>query len=86
MYSIDLTKKAERFLKKISKTDSEIILKKIYSIREAPFQYVKRLEGSKLWRLRVMDYRVIVDILISGRRIVILRIGPRKNIYKNLAK
>ncbi len=85
MYSIELTKKAEKFIKKLNKKDSEIILKKIYSIRENPFPFLKRLQGLKLWRLRVMDYRVIIDIVISGRKIVVLRINHRKSAYKILS-
>ena len=81
MYQIEFAKKAEDFLKKLPKEDEEIILRKIYSIRENPFPFLKRLEGHKLWRLRIMDYRAILDIVISGRKIVVLRIGHRKIVY-----
>jgi mRNA interferase RelE/StbE len=81
MYSIQIEKNAEDFLKKLQKKDAEVILNKIYSIRENPFRYLKRLQGEKLWRLRIMDYRAIVDIIISMNKIIVLRIGHRKNIY-----
>jgi len=81
MYSIKIEQNAERFLKKILKQDSEIILKKIYSLRENPFRFLKKLKGSKLWRLRVLKYRAIIDIVVSGKEIVVLRIGYRKNVY-----
>ena len=83
MYEIQIESKAEKFLKKIPKEDSEIILNKIYSIRENPFRFLKRLQGHKLWRLRVLKYRAIVDVVVSGQRIVLLRIGYRKNVYEN---
>jgi len=82
MYSIQIEKNAEEFLKKLQKEDAKIILNKIYSIRDNPFRYLKRLQGEKLWRLRVADYRVIVDVIISMNKIIVLRIGHRKNIYK----
>ena len=82
MYSIQIEKNAEEFLKKLQKKDAKIILNKIYSIRDNPFRYLKRLQGEKLWRLRVVDYRVIVDVIISMNKIIVLRIGHRKNIYK----
>ena len=82
MYSIEIEENAEKFLKKISHQDAEIILKKIYSLKDNPFQSLKRLKGHKLYRLRTLKYRIIVDIVISGKRIVVLRIGHRKNIYK----
>jgi mRNA interferase RelE/StbE len=81
MYSIQIEKNAEKFLKKLDKKDSELILNKIYSIRNNPFRYLKRLQGEKLWRLRIMNYRAIVDVLISANKIIVLRIGYRKNIY-----
>ena len=81
MYSIQIEKNAEDFLKKLQKKDAEIILKKIYSIKENPFRFLKRLQGEKLWRLRIGDYRAIVDVIISMNKIIVLRIGNRKNIY-----
>jgi len=84
MFSIDITQTADKFLDKLQKKDKEIILKKIYSIRDNPFHFIKKLQGTKLWRLRIKDYRAVLDILISGNKIIVLRIGHRKNVYKNL--
>lgn len=81
MYSIQIEENAEKFLKKLSKKDSEMILKKIYSIRDNPFRFLKRLQGEKLWRLRIANYRAIVDVFISVNKIIVLRIGHRKNVY-----
>lgn len=81
MYSIDIEKRAEKFLKKIPKRDSEIILKKVYSIRHKPFHYLKKLKGNKLWRLRIMKYRAIIDVVVSGKKIMVVKIGYRKNTY-----
>ena len=81
MYSVKIEENAERFLKKIPKKDSDIILNKIYSIRENPFRFLKRLKGHKLWRLRVLKYRIIVDVVVSGNKIIVLRIGHRKSVY-----
>ena len=81
MYSIELTEKAEKFLSKVPKEDSETILRKIHSIKENPFPHLKKLKSQKFWRLRVMKYRAIIDVIISGRKIIVLRIGKRKNIY-----
>ena len=81
MFQIEITEIAKTFLKKLQKDDAEIILKKIYSVRENPFRYLKRLQGEKLWRLRIMDYRAIVDVVVSMNKIIVIRIGYRKNIY-----
>lgn len=81
MYSIKIEESAEKFLKKISQEDKNILLNKLYSIRENPFRYLKRLQGHKLWRLRVLKYRMIIDVIVSGRKIIVLKIGYRKNVY-----
>jgi mRNA interferase RelE/StbE len=81
MYSIQIEKNAEDFIKKLEKKDAEVILNKIYSMRENPYRFLKRLQGEKLWRLRIGDYRTIVDVIISMNKIIVLRIGHRKNIY-----
>ncbi len=84
MYSIEFSKSAKDFLKKIPKQDTEIILRKIYELKENPFRFLKRLEGHKLWRLRILKYRAIIDIIISGNKIVVVYIGYRKNVYENI--
>ena len=81
MYSIQIEKNAEDFLKKLQKNDAEIILNKIYSISENPYRFLKRLQGEKLWRLRIGDYRAVVDVIVSMNKIMVIRIGHRKNVY-----
>jgi len=81
MYFIQVEKNAEEFLKKLSKKDAELILNKIYSIRNNPFRFLKRLQGDKLWRLKIADYRAVVDVIVSANKIIVLRIGHRKNVY-----
>ncbi len=81
MFQIELTDTAKNFLKKLHKKDAEIVLKKIYLIRENPYRFLKRLQGKKLWRLRIGDYRAIIDVIISMNKIIVVRIGHRKNVY-----
>ena len=81
MFQIELTETAKDFLKKLQKKDMGIILNKIYSIRENPYRFLKRLQGEKLWRLRIGDYRAKVDVIVSINKIIVIRIGHRKNIY-----
>ena len=81
MFQIELTETAKDFLKKLQKKDAEIILNKIYSIRENPYRFLKRLQGERLWRLRIGDYRAKADVIVSINKIIVIRIGHRKNIY-----
>ncbi len=81
MYRIELTEREVHYLESIERIEAERILKKFYSIRENPIAHLKKLKHTKLWRLRVGPHRAIIDILIKGKRMVVLRIGPRKIIY-----
>ena len=81
MYSIEFTETSKNLLKKLDKKDEEMILNKIFSIRENPFRFLKRLQGEKLWRLRIADHRAIIDVVVSANKIIVVRIGHRKNIY-----
>ena len=50
-------------------------------MKENPYRFLKRLYGEKVWRLRIGDYRAIVDVIISANKIIVVRVGHRKNIY-----
>lgn len=81
MYSIELSQTSINFLKKLNKKESEIILNKIYSLRDNPFRFLKKLQGQKLWRLRIGDYRAIIDVIVKNNEIFVVRIGKRSNVY-----
>jgi len=81
MYFIEFSRQAQKFFNKLSDKDAKIVGEKINSIRENPFRFLKRLQGEKLWRLRILKYRVIIDVLVSKNKIIVLRIGYRKNVY-----
>ena len=81
-YKIIWDKKALDFFNKLQPIISKRIYKKISGLKGNPFSKdIKRLKREKAFRLRVGDYRVIFDIDIKNRVIIILRLGHRKNIY-----
>ena len=80
-YTIELTKKSRDFLKRLEKEDATAILRKIYSLQDNPFPMLKKLKGTKLWRLRIGKYRAVLDVIIKGNLIIVLRIGKRSNVY-----
>jgi len=84
MYGIIFDEKAVEFLEKIEKNTRKRIYNKIISTKEDPFHYFERLTGRNEFKLRVGDYRVIADIDESAKKISVLVIGHRKNIYKEI--
>ena len=84
MYDIVFSDLSLQQLKKLAKKISLRVISTIERCRIRPHRYVKKMVGSSYYRLRVGDYRVIMGIRQDELKILIVTIGPRKNIYKNL--
>ena len=80
-YDVVISKNAFNQLKKLDKTTQERILKALERIRIRPEKYVQKLVDSSEYRLRVGDYRLILDIDKEKIQILVLKKGHRKNIY-----
>ena len=82
MYRIIFEKPAERFFRKLDKSEQDKIAKKIYGLYDNP-ELGKPLTGklAGIWSLRIGDYRVLYQIRHEELVILVLRIGHRKNIY-----
>ncbi|MDG6218911.1 MAG: type II toxin-antitoxin system RelE/ParE family toxin [Candidatus Thermoplasmatota archaeon] len=82
-YEITFTDTSRRQFRKLEKDVQERIIKALERIRIRPESYVKKLVGDPGYKLRVGDYRVILDIQKSELIILVIKIGHRKNIYKD---
>ena len=82
MYDIEFSKTAEKQLEKLEKNVQKRIISTLERIRVRPYPHVKKLVGRKYFRLRVGDFRVILDIKEKKLLILVLEIGHRSNIYK----
>ena len=72
---------AARQLQKLDRTVARRIFDKVGELRETPHRFVRKLANSPYYRLRVGDYRVILDIQETVLRILVLKVGHRKSIY-----
>jgi len=84
MFEIFLTRSARRDLITLPRVISKRIYNKLIEFREDPLtsRGIKKLAGNPFYRIRVGDYRVIFDINQSEKKIYVLKIAHRKNIYK----
>lgn len=82
MFDIFFTAESKKFLKKLNEEDSKRIISTLERCRIRPHSYVKKIVSSPYFRLRVGDYRVILDIKAGKLLIIVIEIGHRKNIYK----
>ena len=80
-YNIIFSDKATRQLEKLDKPIQKRIISALERIRIRPESYVTKLVGDPGFRLRVGDYRVIMDIVKNELQILVLKVGHRKNIY-----
>lgn len=82
MYSVIYDDVALQDLGKLEKKIRKRIFEKIHSTKENPFHYFEKLTARHEYKLRVEDYRVIVDIDEKTKRIFVLFVDHRKNVYK----
>ena len=80
-YQIFFTNIAKKQLEKLEKVDQERIIKSLERIRIRPEAHITKLVGDPGYKLRVGDYRVILEIEKDKLIILVLMIGHRKNIY-----
>ncbi|WP_395813009.1 type II toxin-antitoxin system RelE/ParE family toxin [Devosia sp.] len=83
MKAVAYSKEAVRALRRMPATDSRRIVDKINQYAADPGSLannVKALVGSQFLRLRVGDWRVIMDD--RGNVLDILKIGPRGGVYE----
>ena len=85
-FRVKLSKKAEKFLDKLSEKDRERILSVLRTLRENPFSLdIKKLEGTEFHRVRVGRlYRIIIHIDWENRIIAVFKIDKRERVYDRL--
>ena len=84
MYKIKLHPKVNKFLEKSEEQLSERIKNKLKPIKEDPFVYLEHLEGQDFHKLRIGNYRALIDVDKKRKIIFVRHIDHRKRIYKNL--
>ena len=82
MYDVLFTNKALKQLKKLEEKIQKRIISVLERIKIRPEHYITKLVGDTGYKLRVGDYRVIVDIDNDKLIILVLKVSHRKSIYK----
>ncbi len=81
MYKLIFDKKALNQLNKLDKKIKERIWNKLQQCKENPFRFLEPLVEIVGFKLRIGDYRAIIDADKKKKILKILRVGHRKNIY-----
>lgn len=85
-FSIEFKPSVEKDFRRLPKLAAERAFKRIESLQNEPFPHgVEKLEGAeKLYRLRVGDYRIIYQLEPQARRITVLYVRHRRDVYRTL--
>jgi len=79
LYEIIFSQKAKKQLFKLEKNVQERIITALERIRIRPEDFVTKLIGDPGYKLRVGDYRLIMDIDNNNLLILVIKVGHRKD-------
>jgi len=82
MYELIYSKESIKQLSKLEKNMQSRIFSVLERCRIRPHKHVRKIVSSPYFRVRVGDYRVIVDIKNDQLIILVLEVGHRKKVYK----
>jgi len=82
MYDILFSDDAKKQLSKLNKEIQKRIAAVLERVRIRPETYLSKLVGDQGYKLRVGDYRLIIDLEKRQLLILVIKIGHRRKIYK----
>ena len=80
-FEIIWSNSALKDLKKLNMSISKRIFEKVSLLNNEPYRYIQKIAGSPFFKLRIGDYRVILEIKQEVLHILIIKVGHRKNVY-----
>ena len=83
-YSIEVTRTAEKQLKKLSRNDQRRVIEAVVALANDPYPNgVRKLTGyNDVFRIRVGRFRVIYSVSRKKLVVIILKVGHRKDVYR----
>jgi mRNA interferase RelE/StbE len=82
-YSLAFKPSAEKELRKLSRDVIPRVVAAVRALAEEPRPHgCVKLSASQSWRIRIGDYRVIYDIDDQSRKVDVLHIGHRREVYR----
>ena len=81
-YKIEIKRSAVKEIKKLSVKELKRILKVIEELADNPKPIgAIKLSNQELYRIRVGNYRILYEILDYQLKIIIVKVGHRKDVY-----
>ena len=85
-YNIDFKPSVHKDFRRLPKSVVKRVMKRIEKLRDEPLpRGVEGLEGAKrLYRIRVGDYRIVYEVDTQARKMMILYVRHRREVYRAL--
>lgn len=87
-YKVEFTRSARKEFDHLQGKIQEKILEAVYLLSRNPFSEllrIKKLKGAAaLYRIRIGDYRIVYEVKNDRLLILVIKIGHRREVYRNL--
>lgn len=83
-YTVIWTEKALKNLKQLPRETAARIVAAVEKIRDSPLDYLHPLRGSPYFKLRVGNYRVILDLRKKAMIVYVIKVRKRENVYDGI--
>ena len=82
-YSLEIKRSAAKELAQVTPKDRRRIAARIQALADDPRPVgVEKLSGQERYRVRQGDYRILYEIEDQILRIIVVRIGHRRDVYR----
>jgi mRNA interferase RelE/StbE len=83
-YRVELTRSAEKDLRRIDKSQVAAIYRGLEGLAADPRPHgVKKLSGAdRTYRIRLGDYRIVYEIEDDALVVLVIRVAHRKDVYR----
>ena len=86
-YRVELKPSAAKALARLPRRDQRRVARKIDALAEDPRpKAARKLSGAEaLYRVRAGDYRILYQVQDDVLLVLVVRIGHRRDVYRNLS-
>jgi len=86
MYEVDILPRVYKAFRRLPNETLKRIVRRIQSLGEQPRPPgCKKLRGQEdVYRIRVGEYRILYRVRDAERRVIVLNIGHRRDVYRRL--
>jgi len=82
IFEIKFSNQSTKFIRNLSNNIQARIKKKFIEISENPFRYLEHFEGENCYKLRIGDYRSLIDVDFEKKILFVRVLDKRGRICK----